>query len=223
MTPARPPAVEFDFETLEPPPAPVAAEDAADAVMDTLAQARADADQLRESARAEGHAAGRAEALSALEPALAALAEAVAEVHAAQVAASERLERRAVELGLTIAEKALSGALAVEPERVIEAVRGALRGLVERQRITVLVNPEDLELVSGAMDDLRASLGGIDHCVVEAERRVARGGCVVRTQDGDVDAGVETKLQRAREVIEQSLSRRSEGSPSGRGSGESPA
>jgi flagellar biosynthesis/type III secretory pathway protein FliH len=126
-------------------------------------------------------------------------------VHAEQVAATERLERSAVELGLSLAEKVLAGALAVEPERVVESVRGALRGLVERGRITVLVNPLDLELVSAAMDDLRASLGGIEHMIVEAERRVARGGCVVRTQDGDVDAGVDTKLARAREVIEQHL------------------
>jgi flagellar assembly protein FliH len=202
-------AVEFDFETLEVPAPPVAAEEAADVVMETLAQARADAEQLRESARAEGYAAGRSEAMTALEPALAALAEAVAGVHAEQLAATERLERSAVELGLSLAEKVIAGALAVEPERVVESVRGALRGLVERERITVLVNPLDLELVRVAMDDLKASLGGIEHCVVEAERRVARGGCVVRTADGDVDAGVDTKLARAREVIQQELGRSS--------------
>jgi flagellar biosynthesis/type III secretory pathway protein FliH len=133
------------------------------------------------------------------------LASAVSEVHLEHLAATERLERRAVELGLALAQKVLAGALAVEPERVVESVRGALRGLVERERITVLVNPLDLELVTAAIEDLRASLGGIEHMVVEAERRVARGGCVVRTADGDVDAGVETKLERAREVIEAEL------------------
>jgi flagellar assembly protein FliH len=200
-------AVEFDFEALEAPPAPVAPEDAADAVMETLARAREDADSLRSAAQAEGYAAGRAEALAALEPALAALAAAVDAVHAEHLEATERQERRAVELGLAIAEKALAGALAVEPERVVDVVRGALRGLVERERITVLVNPDDLELVREAMDALRATLGGIEHCEVQAERRVSRGGCVVRTQDGDVDAGLDTKLERTREVIEQALGR----------------
>jgi flagellar assembly protein FliH len=198
-------AVEFDFEALEPPAPPVLAEDAADVVMETLAQARADAEQLRESARAEGFAAGHAEAMASLEPALAALAAAAQGMHDAQLEAGERLERQAVELGLALAEKVLAGALAVEPERVIEAVRGALRGLLERERVTVLVNPEDLELVNGAMDELRGSLGGIQHCVVEAERRVRRGGCVVRTPEGDIDAGIDTKLTRAREVVEQQL------------------
>ena len=41
--------------------------------------------------------------------------------------------------------------------------------------------------------------------IVEAERRVRRGGCVVRTPEGDVDAGIDTKLARAREVVEQEL------------------
>src|SRR3954453_4052595 len=198
-------AVEFDFEALEPPAPPVLAEDAADVVMETLAQAREDAGQLRGAARAEGFAAGHADAMSSLEPALAALAEAVSGMEIAQAEAAERLERQAVELGFALAEKVLAGAIAVEPERVIESVRGALRGLLDRQRVTVLVNPDDLELVHGAIDGLRGSLGGIEHCVVEAERRVRRGGCVVRTPEGDVDGGIDTKLARAREVVEHEL------------------
>ena len=89
----------------------------------------------------------------------------------------------------------------------MDAVQGALRGIVERERITVLVNPDDMEIVSEAIEGVKASLGGIEHCVVEAERRVARGGCIVRTPVGDVDARVETKLERAAEVISAALGR----------------
>ena len=32
-----------------------------------------------------------------------------------------------------------------QPDRVVESVRGALRGIVERERITILVSPDDLE------------------------------------------------------------------------------
>jgi flagellar assembly protein FliH len=204
-------SAEFSFETLEAP-APVVAPAApkadaggADAVMAALAQAEAEADALRVAAREEGLREGREEALAALAPALEALNQAAEAVQAAQFVRADRLENHAVDLALFLAEKVLGGALAVEPERVIEVVRGALRGIVERERVTVLVHPEDLELVRDSMDDLRASLGGIEHCEVQAERRVSRGGAVVRTPDGDVDARVETKLQRAREVVEAAL------------------
>ena len=198
---------DFDFETLEPLAPPKPRRSQAEEVMDVLASARAEAEQIRQDALDEGYAQGRAEALEALQPALAALAAAVEQVHTEALDAAEELERRAVELGLALAQKVLAGALAVEPERVLDSVQGALRGIVERERIIVLVNPDDLELVRGSIEELKASLGGIDHCVVEAERRVARGGCIVRTPVGDIDARVETKLERAGEVVAAALGR----------------
>src|SRR4051794_9073311 len=108
---------EFDFETLEPPAPALAPADQAAAVMDVLAEARAEADQLRQAALDEGYAAGRAEALEALTPALHALAAAVEQVKVDQAEAAAELERRAVELGLALAQKVLAGALRVEPER----------------------------------------------------------------------------------------------------------
>jgi flagellar assembly protein FliH len=198
---------DFDFQTLQPPPPPRPKRSDAEEVMDVLAQAQAEAEQLREAAIAEGFAAGRADALAALEPALAALVQAVEDVREQQLQAADDLERRAVELGLALAKKVVGGTLEVKPEKVIDTVTGALRGIVERERVIVLVNPDDLEIVREAMEGIRASLGGMEHCVVEAERRVGRGGCLVRTPVGDIDARVETKLERAGEVVAAALGR----------------
>ena len=199
---------EFSYEALEAPQsAPPVHDDGSqlDPVVGLLARAEAEAEMVRAAARSEGYEAGRAEALAALSPALEALQTAVVAAREERIAAADQLEVHSVELALFLAEKIVGGALAVEPSRVVEAVRGALRGIVERERVTVLVHPEDLELVREAMDEMRATLGGIEHCEVQAERRVGRGGAIVRTQDGDVDARVETKLQRAREVVEGAL------------------
>jgi flagellar assembly protein FliH len=204
-------SAEFSFEALEAPAVNTSVARAPsgsgpDVVMAALAQAEAEAAALRAAAREEGLREGREEALVALTPALEALTQAAEAVQASQFARADRLEAHAVDLALFLAEKVLGGALAVEPERVVESVRGALRGIVERERVTVLVHPDDLEMVRGALDDIRASLGGIEHCEVQAERRVSRGGAIVRTPEGDVDTRVETKLQRAREVVEAALS-----------------
>ena len=205
---------EYDFETLEPIQPVLAPVDQAAAVMDVLAEARAEADQIRRQALEEGYVAGRHEALEALAPALTALASATEEVRAAQAANAAELERRAVELGMALASKILAGALSVEPERVLDSVQGALRGIVERERVIVMVNPDDLEIVQGAAEELKATLGGIDHCVIEAERRVGRGGCIVRTPVGDVDARIETKLERATEVVAAALAKPSKSAKS---------
>jgi flagellar biosynthesis/type III secretory pathway protein FliH len=203
-------SAEFSFEALEAPvtyaaPTSAATGSAHDEVMTALAEAEAEAQALRAAAREEGLREGREEALAAMGPAIEALSQAAEAVQSDQIARSERLEAHAVDLGLFLAEKVVGGAIAVKPELVLEAVKGALRGIVERERVTVLVHPNDLELVRDAMDSVRASLGGIEHCEVQAERRVSRGGAIVRTPDGDVDARVEIKLQRAREVVEAAL------------------
>jgi flagellar biosynthesis/type III secretory pathway protein FliH len=213
---------EFSFETLEPvpfvarpatPAEPVAADErTADAgpspavlAAAELESARAEAAAIREAAYQEGLQAGRADALGAAAPGVAALQAAVTQVRAAQAASAERLEAQSVELAFALADKVVGGLLEARPELVLETVRGALRCLTERDRITILVNPEDMELVGAALQGLRGELGGIEHCDVHAERRVGRGGAVVRHADGEVDARVETKLERAREVVAAAL------------------
>ena len=174
--------------------------------MAALAEAEADAQALRAARAREGLREGREEALAALAPALEALAAGRRGGAADQLARAERLEAaRRRPRRCSWPRRSWAAPSPSQPELVVEAVRGALRGIVERERVTVLVHPEDLELVRDAMDGVRASLGGIEHCEVQAERRVSRGGAIVRTPDGDVDARVETKLQRAREVVEAAL------------------
>jgi flagellar assembly protein FliH len=196
-------AEEYAFEPLEP--APVSLRE----LESPLAAAQAEAAAIRSSARAEGHAdglsAGLEEGRAQVAAALAALESAHAELLALRDATAEAVERDAVELAVQLAEKIVAGALAVEPERVLDVVRGALRRLAERRRVTVLVHPDDLELVRSAAAGFAAELGGIEHCEVQAERRVRPGGAIVRTAEGEVDATLETKLARAREVLEHEL------------------
>jgi flagellar assembly protein FliH len=173
---------------------------------EAVAAAHAEAAAIREHARAEGYAAGLEEARDRMAPGAEALAAAAHEVMQLRADAADAAEPAAVELALRIAEQAIGGTIAVQPERVLDVVRGALRRLLERERLQVLVNPEDLEMVREGMASLVAELGGVEHVEVQAERRVMRGGAVVRTAEGDVDADLPTKLQRAREVLERELS-----------------
>jgi flagellar assembly protein FliH len=194
---------EYAFEPLEPTGGwdGVALRD----LESPLAAAQAEAGTIRAAARAEGHAdgleAGLAEGRAQLAAARSALEGAHAELVALRAATAEAVERDAVELAVRLAEKIVAGTLEVEPERVLDVVRGALRRLAERRRVTVLVHPDDLELVRGAAASFAGELGGIEHCEVQAERRLARGGAVVRTDEGQVDASVETQLARARELV----------------------
>jgi flagellar assembly protein FliH len=199
----------FVLDQLEP----AAAGPAVDDLLAVVAGARAEADAIREQARAEGLALGRAEgaavarqeALAQLAPAVQALHAAVAALEADRAELADRVEAGAVELALELAGKVVAGAVQARPETVLDVVRGALRCFMERERVQVLVNPDDLGLVREAIEAIAAELGGIDHVEVQEERRIGRGGAIVRTATAQVDAGLETKLDRAREVVAAEL------------------
>jgi flagellar assembly protein FliH len=205
--------LDVDFGQLTPvassEPAP-SLEQAARSARRLVAAAEAEADRVREEARAVGHAegfeSGRSEALAQLAPSVAAAVEALSAVRVLEADASERVERQAVELALQVAERVVAGTIAASPERLFDIVRGALRAIIERERVTLLVHPEDLDLMRDGVAEVTGALGGIEHLEVQEERRVARGGAIVRTSLGEVDARIETKLERVRSAIHQELS-----------------
>lgn len=177
-----------------------------------LARAEAEAEAIREQARSEGFQQGLAEGHAAGQDAAQSAASALASALDQELAQREQmglaLAHDAVDLALELAAKIVHGVLEVQPERVVEVIRDALRPIADRRRITILVDPADLELVAASIEALRAQAGGIELCEVQADRRVGRGGAIVRTSEGEVDACVATQLEKAREVIVAELGAR---------------
>jgi len=183
----------FEFPQLTAPRPP--AETAAAAEEERLA--------ALETTRQEGFAAGLAAGRAEIGPAAEALVAAAREFETETARAADAAERAAAELALQIAEKVLGAALDVRPELVLEVVRGALRRLTEPVESILMVNPDDAERVRAALDELAAEHGA--GLTVRAERRVAPGGCLVRTKAGEVDAGIAGQLERAAAVVAEEL------------------
>ena len=173
-----------------------------------LSAARAEADAIRAAAREEGLADGRAEAALALAPVIIALQDTIADVSARAQTMAADFEADAVQLAFALAEKVVGAAVEADGGLLVEAVRGALRGIVDREQITVMVAPDDLEALRSAVGELRGELGGMEHVEVQADRRVERGGAVIHHVAGEVDARPSAKLERAREVVATALAER---------------
>jgi flagellar assembly protein FliH len=168
-----------------------------------------DARRIAAEAEAQGREAGFAAGLEAareeIAVALQALEAAAGEVAASREAALERIEVEAAELALALAGKILAAALDVRPELVVDVTRSALRRVAERDRLVVEVNPEDFALLRSEIEGVADSLGGFQGLEVVAERRVARGGCLLRTTEGEIDAGIDEQLERAAEIVRNEL------------------
>lgn len=194
----------YTFRQLEVP-AGGSVHDAAD----VLSAAHAEAEQIREQARAAGEAEGRAAGMAAaraeMQPALEALSVAAEELRAVRDQVLSELESDAVALALQLTEHILAGAVDVAPERIIDVAGLALRRISERRTVTLVVNPADLDLLVQAVPALQAELGGIEHLNVQSDRRIGRGGVLAQTDAGEIDASIETQLQRVREITAAEL------------------
>jgi flagellar assembly protein FliH len=190
-----------------------------------VAAARREADALRTRAREEGFAEGRAagladgraEGLAAGEAdgraaahaeraqALDAMVETISAEfmrwHAERESVLRAAERDLASIAVAIAESIVRAEVRHDPTIVAREVAAAIALFAGATRITVSIAPEDEALVAEALPALRASLAQGAEIALEADARVARGGCVVRTGDGSVDARLETRFARMREAL----------------------
>jgi flagellar assembly protein FliH len=102
-------------------------------------------------------------------------------------------------LALEVARQVVRDSLAAQPESVIAVIREALTQ-VPQQGATVRVNPADAELVRQYLGEQFGSTG---HRLREDDE-VLRGGCLIESEGGQIDAQITTRWRRVVENISRS-------------------
>ncbi len=170
-----------------------------------VAVAREQADRIaaeaRESGQEEGYRLGVEQAHRETAELLAFAERAVREVADTRSRLIAESETELVQLALQVAEKILQAKLGLEPERVADVLRGALRKAYVRDRLQVVCNPADLALLTTASEELETQVGTLKDLELVGDRRITRGGVIVRTSGGDVDATLDSQLDRLRDVM----------------------
>jgi flagellar assembly protein FliH len=178
--------------------------DAADRAKDLVAQANARVADIEAQARAQGHdeglAAGRAAGHAELEEDIATMHELIDGVRAQRNAVIESAEPELVSLAMAVAERIVYDHVAIDPNIVLENVRHALTRISGREIVTLRVNPADLGILRQYRESTAAS-NDVEHLRIVEDQRVDRGGVVIETDAGTIDAKVSTQLREARRAL----------------------
>jgi len=150
-----------------------------------LAEARAEAEKQRQVAVQ----AGQAQAAALL---------AVAQQQAAAI--TRQAEGDLTRLAVRIAEKLLGEQLQLSPESVTLIVRQCLARASASRRITLRVHPDDLALVERALPRLAQACES-DLLRPQADPTLARGDCVLETDQGEIDGRLQIQLQAIEEAL----------------------
>ena len=145
-----------------------------------------------EEGRTQGRAAGEkrvTEETRTMAQAHHAVAAALAEERAALLRAAER---ELFALATAMAETIVRARVEADPQMAARAVRDAIAIAGGRRALHVHLNPVDYDAMKPADTDV---------VLYAADPSVARGGCLVRTETGDIDAQIETQLQNLKEAL----------------------
>ncbi|MDI6631167.1 MAG: FliH/SctL family protein [Bacillota bacterium] len=170
-----------------------------------IKQAEEQAALIREKAYREGFEQGfregQARAEEATREMLAGAQEALHAAEAERVAIFNQLEREVVELAQEIAERVVAAELKVNPEVVLAVAREAFTLVRDRPYVILLVNPDDLPVCQQARQQFEALLAEGAVLRILPDPQVNRGGCLVDTGKGMVDATLSSRLATLLETL----------------------
>lgn len=155
-----------------------------------LAAARDEAERLRRRAEVEGRERG-----------LAAVTELLVGARAAAAKARVGAEAELRVLAVRIAEKILGRELKSDAETVVDVAVEALRHVGEPRELVVRCAAEDVDALERGKPRLVERCRAAQAVRFVADERVARGGCIIESELGIVDARLATQL----EAIERAL------------------
>ena len=110
-------------------------------------------------------------------------------------------EKQMVEMILIIARKVIKDEIVERKEVVLNNIRDALSRIKERDRIDIRVNFADLELTTAHKDEVVKMMESLRKVNIYEDSRVDRGGVIIETDVGAIDARISTQLKEIEEAI----------------------
>ncbi len=157
---------------------------------------------LREAARAEGYAEGLAAGRVEGEQACGRMKQ-LAESYSSTLDNLDfRLADMVLELALDVARQVVAGELAARPERILDVVNMALKQMAETSReARLLLHPDDAALVRPHLDQVLDK----NRLRIVEDVRIVRGGCLIETAQGDLDATLPARWRQVVQVLGSNL------------------
>jgi flagellar biosynthesis/type III secretory pathway protein FliH len=157
--------------------------------------ARGEAEGL-EQGRAAGHAAAAAECSERFATIAARWEETLERWESEFVALLQAARDDVLAFAFAMARKVVLRVPEVDPTVVGDQMTEALSYLSRPSAITVVVHPDDRPIIETVLPAVTARLESGLHAHIETDGTITRGGCILRTGHGLVDATLDTQIDR---------------------------
>jgi flagellar assembly protein FliH len=199
-----PDAANFDIHKIER-----ARQGVVEIMRDALNKAKAQAVEIRETAEKEAHDKGHAEgfkkgeldAREEFQPCLESAEDIIQELSGFRKKMYAKVEREMVEMVISLVKKVIHFELSTRDDSIQEMIRLAVQSVLDKESMTIKINPADKEHAENFRPELQHLFGEIKNISFEASTGIDRGGCIIETNFGTVDA----RMDKLGEQIEKIL------------------
>lgn len=138
----------------------------------------------------DGFKAGEEAAKTEFAPFLETLQRLVEDLSAFRRKMYPKVEREMVHMITELAKKVIHSELQSREDSIQDVIRLAVSSVLDRETMTIKVNPADKLYAESYRPELHQLFTEIKNITIEAQPAVQRGGCVITTNFGTVDAQV---------------------------------
>ena len=180
-----------------------------DEAREIVQKAENEADGIRGGARKEGYEQGYKEGyddgMKKTLPVMDSVTSIAAELKRVRDEFYQNIEREMINLVVDISRSVIGKDIERDPSLVKSVIDKAIQQLKSREELSIKVNPEDLEEAERYRPELSREVEDIEKVEFRGDPHIARGGCMVESNIGSIDARLDTQLEAIRESLLNTL------------------
>lgn len=153
----------------------------------------------------ESYKKGFADAMAAQQKASAPILEAIAAmtemIPVIRKDILEKQQEETVKLAIAIAEKILNREVSTHKEVILGVLKTVMKNIAETDGMKIRLHQQDFRYMMEVKKDFLQSFDGVRNVVFEEDASVKRGGALVETMFGEVDARLESQLEEIKKAM----------------------
>ncbi|HAJ26551.1 MAG TPA: hypothetical protein DCG53_04795 [Syntrophus sp. (in: bacteria)] len=158
-----------------------------------------------ERGMSEGISAGEEQARKESIKSIEALQNQLKEVASLRKSILEKAEKDILMLSISIAEKILHQEVTSNQDTVQNILKAAMKNILDRENIKVRLHPQDFHYMMERKEDFLQGFDGIKNIVFEEDAGIVRGGALIETQFGEIDARIDRQFAEVKNQLLSSI------------------
>lgn len=111
------------------------------------------------------------------------------------------VENVVVTLSLAAAERVVKKEVKNDDRIILNQIREGLKRITGAEHLKLRLHQDDEKIVRKSRTELIANVDSVRDIVVEPDESVSRGGCILESESGSVDATIETQTKRMADLL----------------------